>query len=265
MTSKKYFTKLLPVILILVLMTACSEEKKDKIKSDSVQTKAVSKKIEMPPSEIKKEFNTEVKEKINNEAGKIISPENISQSQASNELSVKPAEPKSSSQANPEINLKSEVSVDPSTKTSVDKPLLPATIQGTDNKTDVDDKEKEYNPAGKINPFISFISEEQDKEKSEDVDSRLKKREPLTPLEKIDIAQLKLTAITRTATGNLALVEEPGGKGYVVTEGTYVGLNSGKVINVLSDKIIIEEETENIFGKVSIQERELKLQKPTGE
>ena len=262
MTPKKYFTKLLPVILILVLMTACSEEKKDKTKSDSVQTKAVSKKIEIPPSEIKKESNTEeVKEKINNETGKTISPENISQSQVSNELSVKPAEPKPSSQANPEINLKSEVSVDPSTK-----PLLPAIIQNSDNKTEVaDDKDKEYNPAGKINPFISFISEEQDKDKSEDVDTKTKKREPLTPLEKIDIAQLKLTAITRTATGNIALVEEPGGKGYVVTEGTYVGLNSGKVINVLSDKIIIEEETENIFGKVSIQERELKLQKPTGE
>ena len=44
MTPKTYFIKLLPVMLILLLMTACSEEKKGK--DNPEQSKAVSKKIE---------------------------------------------------------------------------------------------------------------------------------------------------------------------------------------------------------------------------
>lgn len=126
-------------------------------------------------------------------------------------------------------------------------------------------KKDDYDPTGKINPFMPFLSDDTEKTSASMESEQKKKREPLTPLEKIDIAQLKLTAVTRTPTGNIALVEEASGKGYIISEGTYIGLNSGKVISVLSDKVIIEEEIENIFGKVSIQERELKLQKPTGE
>jgi len=74
-----------------------------------------------------------------------------------------------------------------------------------------------------------------------------------------------LVAIMRAPSGNKALVEEASGKGYIVTKGTYLGINSGRVIKVLKDRIIIEEEVESIVGKSTIQERELKLQKPLGE
>ncbi len=119
-----------------------------------------------------------------------------------------------------------------------------------------------YNPEGKIDPFaplfkegVALSPEKQNKER----------RIPRTPLEMVDLGQLKLVAIMQAKSGNKALVEEASGKGYIVAKGTYMGMNSGRVVKILKDSIIIEEEAENIMGKRIIQERELKRQKPLGE
>ncbi len=123
-----------------------------------------------------------------------------------------------------------------------------------------------YNPKGRFDPFEPLFKEE--KAKSQPVVTRSKKRKrriPQTPLERMSLAQLKVSAIIRSPKGNLALVEDATGKGYVIRKGTYIGLNSGKVVAILKDKVIIEEEIENLLGEYTIQKRELKLQKPPGE
>ena len=119
-----------------------------------------------------------------------------------------------------------------------------------------------YNPEGKIDPFAPLFKEgiasgpeKQNKER----------RIPRTPLEMVDLGQLKLVAIMHAKSGNKALVEEASGKGYIVAKGSYMGINSGRVVKILKNSITIEEEAENIMGKRIIQERELKLQKPLGE
>ena len=61
------------------------------------------------------------------------------------------------------------------------------------------------------------------------------------------------------------MVEETTGKGYIVTVGTYVGIHSGKVTNILKDRIIVEEEVEDALGNVANRNSELKFQKPSGE
>jgi len=60
-------------------------------------------------------------------------------------------------------------------------------------------------------------------------------------------------------------VADTSGKGYVVTVGTYIGMASGRVVEIIRDRIIVEEEVENILGKISLRKRELKLQKETGD
>ena len=55
------------------------------------------------------------------------------------------------------------------------------------------------------------------------------------------------------------------GKGYVVVKGTYIGLNSGRVIKVDKDRIIVEEDIEDLLGQLKIRTSELILQKPVGE
>jgi type IV pilus assembly protein PilP len=119
-----------------------------------------------------------------------------------------------------------------------------------------------YNPQGRIDPFIPLFKDEGPLSGAE---KERKGRIPRTPLEMIDLGQLKLVAVMRAPSGNKALVEEASGKGYIVAKGTYLGINSGRVVKVLKDRIIIEEEVESIVGKSTIQERELKLQKPLGE
>jgi len=116
-----------------------------------------------------------------------------------------------------------------------------------------------YIARGKIDPFEPLFKETPVFRKKK------KKRIPRTPLEKLSLGQLKLVAIIRAPSGNKALVEESSGKGYVIKEGTYIGLNSGKIIKIQKDNIIIEEEFQDIQGNIEVRQRELKLQKPSGE
>ena len=118
-----------------------------------------------------------------------------------------------------------------------------------------------YNPKGKVNPFEPLFRERQTVASK----SKRKKRIPRTPLEKIDLSQLKLVGIVTASSGNKALVEESNGKGYVIRKGTYIETNAGKVIQIESNKVIVAEEYEDVVGNVTLRNKELTLQKPPGE
>jgi type IV pilus assembly protein PilP len=117
-----------------------------------------------------------------------------------------------------------------------------------------------YNPAGKIDPFQPLFRAKPALASKK----KRKKRLPQTPLERIDISQLKLVGIILAASGNRALVEESSGKGYVIKKGTYIGTNSGKVVRIKKETIIVEEEYEDVFGKIATRQRQIKLPKPPG-
>ena len=119
-----------------------------------------------------------------------------------------------------------------------------------------------YDSKGKLDPFEPLIREKP--VASPGKRRKASQRRLLTPLEKLDLSQLKLVAILRAPSGDKALVEEDSGKGYVVKKGTYIGTNGGRVINILPNKIIVEEEVEDIYGKISVRKKEIEL-KPPGE
>ena len=121
-----------------------------------------------------------------------------------------------------------------------------------------------YDPKERLNPFIPLFRDE-NKEAAADQSGKRKKRVPQTPLEKISLNQLKLVAIIRTSSGNRALVEENTGKGFIIKNGTYIGLNSGIVTQINASSVIVEEEIENLMGELVLQNTEIKLQKPAGE
>ena len=118
-----------------------------------------------------------------------------------------------------------------------------------------------YDAIGKIDPFEPLFSEKPVSVKKK----KDKKRIPRTPLERIDLSQLKLVGIILASSGNRALVEESSGKGYVIKKGTYIGVNSGKVVKIKKEKVVVEEEFEDVFGKSKLRQREIKLPKPPGE
>jgi type IV pilus assembly protein PilP len=121
-----------------------------------------------------------------------------------------------------------------------------------------------YDPTKRINPFTPLYGGKKS-DVSIDKSKKRKKRIPQTPLERIGLDQLKLVAIIRASTGNRALVEDTVGKGYIIKNGTYIGLNSGMVTQINSDSVIVEEEVENLKGELVLQNTEIKLQKPAGE
>ena len=126
-----------------------------------------------------------------------------------------------------------------------------------------------YNPKGKIDPFVPLVRAEAKTAGSGIVaatrKTERKKRKPTTPLERIELSQLSLKAIVRSAQGNKALVQEASGKGYIITKGTFIGVNQGTVIDIQKDRVIVEEEVENIQGDIALKTRELRLPKPSGE
>jgi type IV pilus assembly protein PilP len=120
---------------------------------------------------------------------------------------------------------------------------------------------KAYDARGKIDPFEPLF-----RRKPVTVGKKKpKKRIPQTPLERIDLSQLKLVGIIMASSGNRAMVEESSGKGYVIKKGTYIGVNSGKVVKIKKEKVVVEEEFEDVFGKTELRQREIKLPKPSGE
>jgi len=44
-----------------------------------------------------------------------------------------------------------------------------------------------------------------------------------------------------------------------------MGTRSGKIVEILGDRIVVEEKVEDIYGKVSVKKRLLQIQKPLGE
>jgi len=117
-----------------------------------------------------------------------------------------------------------------------------------------------YDPTGKVDPFEPLLRDKPVAVKKQ----KRKKRIPQTPLERIELSQLKLVAIIVASSGNRALVEESTGKGYVIKTGTYIGTNAGKVVKINKNNVIVEEEFEDVFGKIKTRQRELKLPKPVG-
>ena len=113
-----------------------------------------------------------------------------------------------------------------------------------------------YDSTGKRDPFKSFIV----------VSPEPKARqgnEPLSPLQRFDISQLRLVGTISGKGSKRALVEDAAGKGYILSVGTYVGKNGGKVIKITDGEAIIEEFHINYFGKRQSQMISMKLPKDT--
>jgi type IV pilus assembly protein PilP len=117
-----------------------------------------------------------------------------------------------------------------------------------------------YNPKGKRDPFKPVISKAtvgESKRKGERLTLLL------TPLQRYKYNQLKLIGIIWRDDKNIAaaMVEDPEGKGYVLKKGTLLGENNGRVINILKDRVIIEEVYRNNSGKIKTRTASLKLHK----
>jgi type IV pilus assembly protein PilP len=189
----------------------------------------------------------------------------VTQKISETKSTVPPGQSGAVSSKTAEVTPKAESGTLTGTPDKTDQSLI-ASISDTDQRMCLFNTGHAYNPEGKVDPFLPIFRDEPAAPvaKPNKKDQKIK-RIPSTPLEKLDLSQLKLVGIIQSKKGNKGLVEEASGKGYIISKGTYIGNRSGRVVEILEDKVIIEEESENAFDGATVCKKELKLQKPTGE
>jgi type IV pilus assembly protein PilP len=122
-----------------------------------------------------------------------------------------------------------------------------------------------FNPRGKPDPFRPLVVErKQEKEKEIAAPKRKgeqvskESEEPGTPLEKMELSAFKLVAVIWNIPDPRAMVEDPGGKGYILTLGTRIGQKRGRVTKISSTGIVVTEKYES-DGKLKTREIPLRL------
>lgn len=94
-----------------------------------------------------------------------------------------------------------------------------------------------YNPVGKPDPFRPFVEEEiAAKKKAENSGVR-----SIFPLQRMEVDKFRVVGIAGDQNRRIAIVEDAAKKYYPLLIGTHIGLNNGKVVEILSDRVIIEE------------------------
>ncbi|MCG8567498.1 MAG: pilus assembly protein PilP [Desulfobacterales bacterium] len=121
------------------------------------------------------------------------------------------------------------------------------------------DKAK-YDVAGKVDPFVPLV-QNPNGDGSRGKQIPVKPKRILTPLEKMELNQLKLVAIITTSSRRIAMVEEMTGKGYEVNIGTYIGKNSGQVTSIEPDGIKVKEYVTDYKGRAVARYQQIKLRK----
>lgn len=106
-----------------------------------------------------------------------------------------------------------------------------------------------YDPRDKRDPFRSFRFAEDDSSKTSE----------FGPLGDFGLEQLELSAVIWDATNPRALILDPGGRSYIVSEGSQIGKNSGHVIHIGDNLVLVKETYENLAGDQTTKDVELRI------
>lgn len=120
-----------------------------------------------------------------------------------------------------------------------------------------------YSSASKPDPFRPFIRPAP----PEEIFRPHALQRPLTPLELVEAAQLRVVGIVRHGQHQedaLAMVEMPDGKGYILRSGVAVGRHGGVVHRISAHEVVILEQGLDITGREQSREVILKLHPSQG-
>ena len=106
-----------------------------------------------------------------------------------------------------------------------------------------------YDATDKRDPFRSFVI---------DAQMALSEHER-GPLEQFDLSQLSLVAVVWDTGRPRALVTDPSGRGYVVQEGTPIGKNSGQVIRISDNTLLVKETYVDYLGAATTKEIQMRI------
>ena len=109
-----------------------------------------------------------------------------------------------------------------------------------------------YDPRGKRDPFRSFQFVNDDG------------NQDFGPLGDFEIGQLELQAVVWDANNPRALILDPGGRAYIIREGSQIGKNSGQVIHIGDNLVLVKETYENLAGERTTKDVELRIRLSQG-
>jgi type IV pilus assembly protein PilP len=116
-------------------------------------------------------------------------------------------------------------------------------------------KEEAYNPIGKRDPFTSFVVELE----------KISAGSHSHPLQKFQLAQLKLIGVVVGIPYPKAMFEDPAGKAWIVGPGTHIGKNFGKIKKITNESVVVMEEYHDASGGLTLNEVVVKLYQGSGE
>jgi type IV pilus assembly protein PilP len=107
-----------------------------------------------------------------------------------------------------------------------------------------------YDPRGKRDPFRSILFVDEEESGEEQVSG---------PLGDFELGQLELSAVIWDAGNPRALIIDPGGRSFIVREGSQIGKNSGQVIHIGDSLVLVKETYENFAGEQTTKDVELRI------
>jgi type IV pilus assembly protein PilP len=142
----------------------------------------------------------------------------------------------------------------PETLVKLEQAGMAATLSFTDTAI------REYAAKSALDPFKPLIQEKKETSAPE-IQKPNKPLRILTPLEKMELSQIKLVAVVIMEDRKIAMVEDATGKGYEVGIGTYMGKNEGQVMQIAFDSIVVKEIATDYKGNETARLQEIKLHK----
>jgi Tfp pilus assembly protein PilP len=113
----------------------------------------------------------------------------------------------------------------------------------------------DYNPTGKPDPFRPFM-EIDAKKIVEKKDDKKTTSSSIFPLQRAATERFKVVGIAGDQIRRVAIVEDAAKKFYPLFKGTYIGLKNGRVVEIMVDRVIVEERgEENIAKKIILKLR----------
>ncbi|HON58818.1 MAG TPA: pilus assembly protein PilP [Smithella sp.] len=109
-----------------------------------------------------------------------------------------------------------------------------------------------YNPLGKPDPFKAFIEIETTEKKKKEEKKALAATS-IFPLQREDTENYRVVGIAGDQEHRVAIVEDAAKKFYPLYKGTRIGLNNGKVVEILQDRVIVEEYDEGKAKRVTLK------------
>lgn len=108
-----------------------------------------------------------------------------------------------------------------------------------------------YSPAGKADPFKSFVEEEVAREAARKKRSEQTSAVAVNILQRHEAGQYILVGVAGDEKGRTAMVVDPTKKYFFsLNVGTIIGLNMGRVTEIRDDQVIIDEQVRGDKGRI---------------